>query len=156
MITKIEAGRIATRAGCHGGGHGGPTVRSNHCLSREQLGLLLMQTCHKLGLPEAYNHRVNYILTMGCGCFASSKSLLAAGICPCTAALIAVIDFSLHRPRRDIGRGISNYSAEDVAHCRPHSAQIPIFGYRGRDEVIHADDMVVDHSPDLNDSGAKR
>jgi glutamate 5-kinase len=46
---------------------------------------------------------------------------------------------------RDLGRGISAYSSSDARAIAGHkSGEIEtILGYRGRDEMIHRDDLVV-------------
>ena len=67
--------------------------------------------------------------------------------------LVAVCD-----PKgQEIGRGLCNYSATDVAKiagCK--SSEIPdILGYRGRDEVVHADDLVIDQKSDATTAESK-
>ena len=45
----------------------------------------------------------------------------------------------------EIGRGLSAYSGEDarrVRGCHSHELEA-ILGYRGRDELIHRDDLVL-------------
>ena len=44
-----------------------------------------------------------------------------------------------------IGRGLSAYSADDARRIAGHkSAEIEsLLGYRGRDEMIHRDDLVI-------------
>ena len=46
----------------------------------------------------------------------------------------------------ELGRGLSAYSSADAASIAGHkSSEIEnILGYRGRDEVIHRDDLVLD------------
>jgi glutamate 5-kinase len=76
----------------------------------------------------------------------SGKSLLAAGIKTVKGRfnrgdLVAVATLK----GVEAGRGIINYSAEDavkIAGCNSREIQ-SILGYRGRDEVIHADDLVM-------------
>ena len=76
----------------------------------------------------------------------SGKSLLASGITGVQGQFkrgdlisVATLDGT------EAGRGIINYSAEDavkIAGCNSSEIQ-NILGYRGRDEVIHADDLVM-------------
>ena len=76
----------------------------------------------------------------------SGKSLLAAGISGVKGTfnrgdLVAVATLE----GVEAGRGIINYSSEDaekIAGCNSSAIQ-QILGYRGRDEVIHADDLVM-------------
>jgi len=46
----------------------------------------------------------------------------------------------------EIGRGLSAYSAADAARIAGHkTGEIEaILGYRGRDELIHRDDLALD------------
>ncbi len=46
----------------------------------------------------------------------------------------------------ELGRGLSAYSSTDAASIAGYkSSEIEnILGYRGRDEVIHRDDLVLD------------
>ena len=46
---------------------------------------------------------------------------------------------------REIGRGLAAYNARDAARiCGHKSGDIErILGYRGRDELIHRDDLVL-------------
>jgi glutamate 5-kinase len=48
----------------------------------------------------------------------------------------------------EAGRGLSAYSSADVGRLAGHkSGEIAgILGYRGRDEIIHRDDLVVTES----------
>ena len=49
------------------------------------------------------------------------------------------------RDGHEVGRGLSAYSAEDAKRIMGHkSTEIEaILGYRGRDELIHRDDLVL-------------
>ena len=49
------------------------------------------------------------------------------------------------RSGAEAGRGLCAYSSADIRHIAGHkSGEIPaILGYRGRDEIIHRDDLVV-------------
>ena len=49
------------------------------------------------------------------------------------------------RSGAEAGRGLSAYSSADIARIAGHkSGEIcGIIGYRGRDEIIHRDDLVV-------------
>ena len=51
---------------------------------------------------------------------------------------------------REIGRGLSAYSAADARRIIGHKSREieAILGYRGREELIHRDDLVVGVAPD--------
>jgi glutamate 5-kinase len=53
------------------------------------------------------------------------------------------------RSGAEAGRGLSAYSSADIRHIAGHkSGEIAgILGYRGRDEIIHRDDLVVTERP---------
>jgi glutamate 5-kinase len=52
------------------------------------------------------------------------------------------------RTGAEAGRGLSAYSSADIRRIAGHkSSEIAgILGYRGRDEIIHRDDLVVTES----------
>jgi glutamate 5-kinase len=76
----------------------------------------------------------------------SGKSLLPAGVTAVEGSFkrgdaVVVRD----RAGREIARGLSAYSAEDARRIIGHkSGEIEaLLGYRGRDEMIHRDDLVL-------------
>ena len=76
----------------------------------------------------------------------SGKSLLPAGVVAVDGQfdrgdLVAVEDQS----GRIIGHGLSSYSAADASKIKGHKSRDieTMLGYRGRDEMIHADNLVV-------------
>ena len=76
----------------------------------------------------------------------NGKSLLPAGVVAVDGLfdrgdLIAVED----QAGRIIGHGLSSYSAADAAKIKGHKSREieTMLGYRGRDEMIHADNLVV-------------
>jgi glutamate 5-kinase len=77
---------------------------------------------------------------------AQGRSLLAIGIVDCsgtfkTGDVVALRD----QKGSEFARGLSNYSAEDIARIKGQKTEqiAPILGTRGYDEVIHRDNMVV-------------
>ena len=155
MITKIEAGRIATQAGCHMVICNGQPISPIKALMAGARATWFIADANppqarKKWIAGGLQPQGRLILDAGAvSALRLGKSLLAAGI---TAAeghfdrgdLVAVCD----KQGQEIGRGLCNYSADDVtkiAGCK--STAIPdILGYRGRDEVIHADDLVIDNA----------
>ena len=74
------------------------------------------------------------------------KSLLAAGITQVSGNfakgdLVSV----LGDDGTAIGRGLSRYTANDIDRIKGHNSRdiSDILGYRGHDEIIHADDLVL-------------
>jgi glutamate 5-kinase len=51
----------------------------------------------------------------------------------------------LNREGRELGRGLAAYSGEDARRIAGHKSREieALIGYRGRDEMIHRDDLVV-------------
>ncbi len=152
MITKIEAGRIATQAGCH-------MVICNG-ISENPIGALINgakatwfaadakpRQARKQWIAGGLNPVGELKLDDGAEkALRQGKSLLAAGIIAVNGSfhrgdLVAVCDQS----GQEIGRGLCNYSAEDARRIAGfNSREIQrILGYHGRDEVIHADDLVM-------------
>ena len=56
---------------------------------------------------------------------------------------------------KQIGSGLSAYSADDARLILGHKTREieTLLGYRGRDEMIHRDDLVLDHSHDGWETG---
>jgi glutamate 5-kinase len=76
----------------------------------------------------------------------SGKSLLPAGVVAVEGTFERG-DCVIIRTRAgsEAGRGLSAYASADIARIAGHkSGEIAtILGYRGRDEIIHRDDLVV-------------
>ena len=77
----------------------------------------------------------------------SGKSLLPAGVVAVEGPFergdaVRVLD----RAGREIARGLSAYSAGDAQRIMGHKSREieALLGYRGRDEMIHRDDLVVE------------
>lgn len=152
MITKIEAARIATQAGCHmaicNGTAPSPLsamrngARATWFIARDN-----PPQARKMWIAAGLNTVGTLVLDDGAiNALKAGKSLLAAGISAVKGEfkrgdLVAVAAAD----GTEKGRGITNYAAEDaarIAGCNSSDIQ-GILGYRGRDEVIHADDLVM-------------
>jgi glutamate 5-kinase len=152
MVTKIEAARIALAAGCD------MVITSGHVL--HPLARLETDAPCTWFLSSATPTQARKTWISGtlepCGTITvddgaaraleAGKSLLPAGV--------VAVDGRFARgdavvvARRDgtpVGRGLSAYDCEDAARIIGHkSGEIErILGYRGRDEIIHRDDLVV-------------
>ena len=152
MITKIAAAHIATTAGCH----------MVICSGTDKNPINQLKTggrctwfrasanppqARKTWISGGLTPKGNIILDDGAvDAVRSGKSLLPAGISHVDGEfergdLVALMD----QNEVEIARGLSHYSAKDVERIAgSKSRAIPdILGYRGRDEVIHADDLVL-------------
>jgi glutamate 5-kinase len=156
MVTKIEAARIATQAGCHmvicnGTAENPIKALLDGAISTWFIADANPPQARKTWIAGGLNPVGLLKIDDGAGrALRSGKSLLATGIIATDGTfkrgdLVAVCD----RQGVEIGRGLINYSAEDARRIAGHnSGEIQaILGYRGRDEVIHADDLVMAASP---------
>lgn len=160
MITKITAARIAMEAGCS-------TVISegnqNSPLSALEKGV---NCTWFLPVANPRAARKNWIasglqalgaLTLDKGAIAAlrdGKSLLPAGVSQVAGSFQrgeAVI--LINKDGLEIGRGLTAYSDADAKKIIGHKSDEieKLLGYRGRDEMIHRDDMILLESK-INDN----
>ncbi|HVC56256.1 MAG TPA: glutamate 5-kinase [Stellaceae bacterium] len=158
MVTKLAAARIAMGAGCHmliaegalpaSGAAMGP-LAAIEAGARATLFLPNGEprSARKAWIAGALNPAGAVIVDDGAvRALRGGKSLLPAGI-------VAVEgDFERgdciivrSRAGAEAGRGLSAYASADIARIAGHkSGEIEaVLGYRGRDEIIHRDDLVV-------------
>ena len=152
MITKIEAARIAVGAGCNmaiASGH------EHHPLRR----IIAGERCTWFIAPaSALQSRKRWIagtlqpvghLVVDGGAAAAlsqGKSLLPAGVKRIEGSFSRGDTVSIITTRgREIARGLVTYDAADAARIAGmKSSEIEkTIGYRGRDELVHRDDMVL-------------
>ncbi|HWD59545.1 MAG TPA: glutamate 5-kinase [Stellaceae bacterium] len=156
MVTKLAAARIAMGAGCHmiiaqGRPRGivrGPLAaieggaRASLFLPRAE-----PRSARKAWIGGAVNPAGAVIVDDGAAnALRQGKSLLPAGVVAIEGAFergdcIAVRT----RAGSEAGRGLSAYASSDIQRIAGHkSGEIAaILGYRGRDEIIHRDDLVL-------------
>jgi glutamate 5-kinase len=152
MVTKLAAGRIAMGAGT-------AMVIANgtddHPLFRLEKGARCTwftpsanpKTARKKWIAGSL--KPNGQLTLDAGALkalGAGKSLLPAGVTKVTGAFQRGDAVSIHDPdEREIARGLIAYSSEDARQIIGHkTTEIEtILGYRGRDEIIHRDDLVL-------------
>jgi glutamate 5-kinase len=156
MVTKLAAARIAMNAGCHmliaqGKGAGSPLAaieggaQSTLFLPRGE-----PRSARKAWIAAAVNPSGTLTVDDGAaGALRLGKSLLPAGV----VAVEGVFergDAVIIRTRSgsEAGRGLSAYSSTDIRRIAGYkSGEIAgILGYRGRDEIVHRDDLVVTES----------
>ena len=152
MVTKLAAAKIALSAGCRMAIAQGDVERPlKAMMAGAPCTWFVPSTSPKTARKRwiAGSLRPVGSLRVDAGALAAlnaGKSLLPAGIKAVEGEFQRgdpVVVRSLDG--REFARGLSAYSAGDVRRIMGHkSAEIAtILGYRGRDEVIHRDDMVL-------------
>ena len=153
MVTKLAAARIAMHAGCHmliAQGKGASTpLAAIEAGGRATLFLPCGEprSARKAWIAGSVNPSGTLTVDDGAaGALRHGKSLLPAGV----VAVEGVFergDAVIIRTRtgNEAGRGLSGYSSADIRRIAGYkSGEIAgILGYRGRDEIIHRDDLVV-------------
>jgi glutamate 5-kinase len=152
MVTKIEAGKIATTAGVHmviGSGHvmnplraiidGGPCTwfltPANPVTARKKW---IAGSLEPRGALHVDAGAVKALRT--------GKSLLPAGVTRIEGAFERGDAVVLRGPDgHEIGRGLIAYDAADADKIKGHSSTdaMTILGFTGRTEMIHRDDLVM-------------
>ena len=155
MITKLEAARIATSAGCQMIICNG---QSPAPLSRLEAGTkctifaatLSPHTARKQWIAGALTPKGTIRIDDGAlRALHAGRSLLPAGIVAVNGQfergdLIEIEDST----GRVIGHGLSSYGHKDAKAIRGHKSNEieSVLGYRERDEMIHADNLVISDS----------
>jgi glutamate 5-kinase len=152
MATKIAAAKIAVAAGCHMVVARG---RELHPLARLEAGARCSwfypsatpATVRKQWIAGALKPTGELQIDAGAAlALQSGKSLLPAGVTRVSGRFDrgdAVIVTNL--AGAEIARGLSAYSSQDAEQIRGRkSSDIEqLLGFRGRDEIIHRDDLVL-------------
>jgi glutamate 5-kinase len=161
MVTKLEAARIAMQAGCHmliaegnpqaDGAPEGATGPLAAIEAGARATLFLPggepRSARKAWIAGAVNPAGALVVDDGAArALRAGKSLLPAGVIAVEGAFERG-DCVVVRTRTgaEAGRGLSAYASTDISRIAGHkSGEIEdILGYRGRDEIIHRDDLVV-------------
>ena len=158
MATKIAAARIAVGAGCHmciaPGGHEHPLLRlesgarctwflpsSTPVAARKQW---IAGTLRPAGTVQIDAGALRALM--------SGKSLLPAGVVGTRGQFDSGDTVSvMGMDGVEVARGIAGYSDAETAKIRGRrSADIEtLLGYRGREELIHRDDLVISQPREL-------
>jgi glutamate 5-kinase len=153
MVTKIEAAKIATRAGCSVVIADGKEphrlaqlgISGRHTLFRPSAELT---TARKRWIAGAVQPAGSITVDEGAvKALGAGKSLLPAGVVSVEGNFErgdAVVIHTADGQR--IGAGLIAYSAVDARRIAGHKSREieQQLGYRGRDEMIHRDDLVLD------------
>jgi glutamate 5-kinase len=158
MVTKLAAARIAMQAGCamliaegdprDGNAANGP-LASIEAGARATLFLPggEPRSARKAWIAGAVNPAGTLVVDDGAvRALRHGKSLLPAGIVAVEGAFERGDCVSVRGlAGNEIGRGLSAYASADIALIAGHKSDEieAILGYRGRDEIIHRDDLVV-------------
>jgi glutamate 5-kinase len=158
MVTKLAAARIAMGAGCHMLIAQGRPDRGRSPLAAIEAGgkasLFLPRaeprSARKAWIAGAVNPAGALTVDDGAvRALRQGRSLLPAGVAAIEGSFERG-DCVVIRTREGIeaGRGLSAYASGDIQRIAGHkSGEIAaILGYRGRDEIIHRDDLVLTES----------
>jgi glutamate 5-kinase len=153
MVTKLAAARIAIGAGCHMAIADGlrlnplaAMAEGARCSWFVPAGSPL--TARKKWIAGALKPVGSLTVDDGAlKALSGGKSLLPAGVVAVEGRFergdaVRVLD----RAGREVARGLSAYSASDALRIMGHKSREieALLGYRGRDEMIHRDDLVVE------------
>jgi glutamate 5-kinase len=152
MLTKIEAGKIATTAGTH------MVIASGHVLHPLQavangsactwfLTPANPVTARKKWIAGSLEPRGALMIDAGAvRALRSGKSLLPAGVIRVEGGFGRGDAVVVRGPDgHEVGRGLVAYDAEDAEKIKGRSSAdvLLILGYTGRTEMIHRDDLVL-------------
>jgi glutamate 5-kinase len=152
MITKIEAGKIALGAGCNmviASGHEMHPLKRIHAGARctwfvANSTALQSRKRWIAGTLQPIGHLV--VDEGAAEALAKGKSLLPAGVKKVEGSFARGDTVSIITVKgREIARGLVTYDAVDTAKILGlKSSEIEkVLGFRGRDVLIHRDDMVL-------------
>ncbi|MDP7163693.1 MAG: glutamate 5-kinase, partial [Alphaproteobacteria bacterium] len=155
MMTKLDAARIALAAGCHMAISDGTVL---HPLAALEKGAACSwfvpqanpATARKQWIGGSLSPAGTLVLDAGAArALKSGKSLLPAGVVAVEGSFERGDAVLVKDPEGfELGRGLSAYSAEHARLIMGHkSREIEnLLGYRGRDEMIHRDDLALHRS----------
>jgi glutamate 5-kinase len=152
MVTKLAAARIAMTAGCRMAIARGSALHPLRAIEDGAAATWFLPsseplTARKRWIAGALNPVGVLIVDDGAAqALKRGKSLLPAGITAIEGAFERG-DAVIVRTRggSEAARGLTAYSSADISRIAGHkSSEIAaILGYRGRDEVVHRDDLVL-------------
>jgi len=152
MATKVVAAKIAVSAGCHlciASGHRDHPLRAIEDGQRATwfVASTTPLAVRKQWIAGTLKPLGGFVVDAGAaGALERGKSLLPAGVTAVQGEFgrgdaVRVLDAD----GRELARGLSAYSSADAARILGRrSGEIEaLLGYRGRDEMIHRDDLVM-------------
>jgi glutamate 5-kinase len=153
MVTKLQAAKIALAGGCQMAIADGRPMNPLRAIADGARATWFVPKATPLTARKRWiagSLKPKGVVTVDPGAWKAlqnGRSLLPAGIAQVTGRfergdLVTVRNVD----GEELGRGLCAYSSQDAASIAGHkSSEIEnILGYRGRDEVIHRDDLVLD------------
>ncbi|NKB48374.1 MAG: glutamate 5-kinase [Alphaproteobacteria bacterium] len=152
MVTKIEAARIALQAGCRLAIGDGRIAQPLRAFDGDATCTWFIpqgepQTARKRWIAASLNPVGTLVVDAGAAkALVAGKSLLPAGMVRVEGGFergdpVIVRD----EAGAELARGLSAYSSDDADRIRglKSSETEAVLGYRGREEMIHRDDLVL-------------
>jgi glutamate 5-kinase len=152
MLTKIEAGKIATTAGTHMVIASGRVLHPLQAVANGTACTWFLTpanpvTARKKWIAGSLEPRGALMIDAGAvRALRSGKSLLPAGVIKIEGGFGRGDAVVVRGPDgHEVGRGLVAYDAEDAEKIKGHSSAevLLILGYTGRTEMIHRDDLVL-------------
>jgi glutamate 5-kinase len=152
MLTKIEAGKIATTAGTHMVIASGRVLHPLQAIANGAACTWFLTpanpvTARKKWIAGSLEPRGALMIDAGAvRALRSGKSLLPAGVIRVEGGFGRGDAVVVRGPDgQEVGRGLVAYDAEDAEKIKGHSSAdvLLILGYTGRTEMIHRDDLVI-------------
>lgn len=163
MVTKLMAARIALNSGCRMLIALGTALHPLAKTEREGGGTWFIpsatpRSAHKRWIASTLNPSGTIVVDDGAArALTKGNSLLPAGVVKVDgnfergdAVVVKALDL------RELARGLCAYSSEDARRIMGHkSGEIEeLLGYRGREEMIHRDDLVLSGSAGQREESA--
>jgi len=152
MVTKLAAARIALAAGCRMVIAKGEALHSLAAIDQGARATWFIPSANPLTACKRWIAgavKLSGALVVDAGAAAALKrgtSLLPAGVVSVEGSFQRGDAVAVRaKDGKELARGLSAYSSEDAKSIAGHkSGEIEaILGYRGRDEMIHRDDLVL-------------
>ena len=152
MLTKIEAGKIATTAGTHMVIASGRVLHPLQAIANAAACTWFLTpanpvTARKKWIAGSLEPRGALLIDAGAvRALRSGKSLLPAGVIKVEGGFGRGDAVVVRGPDgQEVGRGLVAYDAEDAEKIKGCSSAnvLLILGYTGRTEMIHRDDLVL-------------
>ena len=153
MITKLEAAKIALAAGCNVVIADGKTDRPLTAIAEGArctwfVSAAEPRSARKRWIASSVSTAGKITVDAGAAAaLAAGKSLLPAGVTGVEGGFTRGDTVLVIGPDdRPLGRGLIAYSAADARRIMGHKSREieALLGYRGRDEMMHRDDLVLD------------
>ncbi len=152
MVTKLTAGKIATGAGCRMAIADGRRLHPLQAVDEGArctwfLASVEPRTARKRWIAGSLKPAGKLLVDAGAlKALKSGKSLLPAGVTAVEGRFERGDAVLVCDPAgQEVARGLAAYSAADARLIKGHKSREieAILGYRGREELIHRDDLVV-------------